>query len=291
MSFLVKVSDLLSDGNVRTEADAGLVNTIKENGILVPLEVYRVTDAGTCWYVKDGHRRLTSAILAGLNEVPCVEVEPPTDRPEQIVHQYIINEERRGLTKLEKAEQYRRLTEEFGMTQKEVAAKFHVSEAEVSISLAALRAHPAIRDAMLEGKLSHSAVEPVLSLSVEDQGAIAPVVLQARTVVGVATAVKTYRKAHGIERTVRKPKVSNVVVNDQSADPMGAMAVDAIETALKNLQLAGSTLVINQELRKRGLSALAEILDTAEKLRIHLEIEPGVQVDEQVFSWDELANL
>jgi hypothetical protein len=45
-------------------------------------------------------------------------------------------------------------------------------------------------------------------------------------------------QANGIERTVRKPQVSNVVVNDQSATPWGD-AVDAIETAL-NTSLAGA---------------------------------------------------
>lgn len=292
MTFHVKISDLLSDGNVRFTADAGLVDTIKEHGVLVPLEVYRTSEGGTTYYIKDGHRRLTGAILAGMSEVPCVEVPAPTDRPEQIVHQFVINEHRRGLTQLEKAEFYRRLREDFGLPQKLVAEQAGVSEAEVSLALAALRAHPAIRDAMLEGKLSHSAVEPVLSLPYEDQEKIAPLVLKEKTVRKVAEAVKVYRAANGLERTIRTPKVTEQKAA-RAVDPLAAMAVDGLDASVQNLNMALGVIVTDEVLRQRGLNTVYKILDLAEKLRLHLEVqvEAGGEVEEAI-NWDEeLANF
>ena len=291
MAFLVKVNDLLSDGNVRFEADAELAPSIKKNGIQVPLQVYRTNHNGTCWYVKDGHRRLMGAVVAGLMEVPCVEVDPPSDRPEQIAQQYIINQHRKGLTQLEKAEVYRRLREDFGWPQKVVAEKFSVSEAEVSLALAALRAHPAIRDAMLEGKLSHSAVEPVLSLESEDQGKIAPLVIQAKTVRKVAEAVKTYRQANGIERGIRTPKVTTPKMPTKSVDPLEAMAVDAIETALQNLKMAESAILSDNGLKERGATAVREILTVAARLKVQLESVVEVDVEEEAFAWEDLQNF
>ena len=54
-------------GETREEV-AGLVDSIRDHGILVPIVV---TASGDAWEVLSGHRRLACARLLGLAEVPC----------------------------------------------------------------------------------------------------------------------------------------------------------------------------------------------------------------------------
>lgn len=59
--------DLYGDSERETD---GLIDSIRERGILVPLVVARAED-GLGWEVLSGHRRLACALALGLAEVPC----------------------------------------------------------------------------------------------------------------------------------------------------------------------------------------------------------------------------
>jgi ParB/RepB/Spo0J family partition protein len=280
------VKELVSHGNVRLDVDADLAPSIKEKGVLVPLIVYQ--QAGK-WVIQDGHRRFNGAVVAGLETVPTIEKEPPVDGAAKISEQYILNEQRKGLNQLDKAQVYQRLKEEYGLPQKEIALQLGVSEAEVSLALAALQLHPTLRDAMLEGKISHSAIEPVLSLSQEHQGEIAPLVIQKKTVKAVSEAVKAYRLANGLERGIRTPRVTE---QDQKpvTDPMEAMAVDALRVALGNVKLAAGAIIASPDLRSRAAVLAGEILQLVSKIQAGAQTSAGYdQVDDlEEINWDEL---
>lgn len=290
MTDLLNIKKLVSRGNVRFEADPALQQSINEHGVLTPIEVYRTDPTSEVWFIHDGHRRVTGAVLAGLTEIPYVEVPVPNDDQDRMIQQFVINQHRTQLSQLEKAEVYRKLKEEYGIPQKTIAAKFGVSEGEVSIALAAVKASPAIRDAILEGRLSHSAVEPVLALDLEHQEAIAPLVIQAHTVKGVSDAVKTYRKAHGLEkRTTRTPQETRR--DGRKLDPMERMAVDGIEMALRNLKLAESTIISDPQLQEKGLAAVQEIIQVTRRLLLQLEtpIEPDLEYEDiEEETWEAL---
>ena len=103
------------------DALAELSQSIREHGVIQPLLVTRIrSENGVASYqLIAGERRLQAARLAGLSQVP-VLVREATGR-ERLELALVENLQRTDLTALEEAHAYRRLIEEFGLTQEEAA--------------------------------------------------------------------------------------------------------------------------------------------------------------------------
>ena len=96
-----------------------LADSITEHGILQPLAV-RAMDGGY-YQIIAGERRWRAARLAGLKEVPVVVVEADDKTVMELA--LIENLQRQDLNPMEEAEGYRVLTEQYGLTQEEAAAR------------------------------------------------------------------------------------------------------------------------------------------------------------------------
>lgn len=184
----IKTSELHSLGNVRSkiELDSDFVQSIKQMGILTPLSVYRL---GEQWVVKDGHRRLAAAVAVGLTSVPCAEVDVPSDPAVARAQQVIINNMRQNLDYLSVARGYQELIDA-GWTRVAVAAWFNISETSLSLALSTLKAHPKVQEAIVAGRISSSAVEPLLPLPWEDQERLIDAAIAEKTVRKVAALVR-----------------------------------------------------------------------------------------------------
>lgn len=106
-----------------------LANSIKENGILQPLLIRRVNNSNY-FEVIAGERRLRASILAGLDEVPCIEVE--CDYNKSAVFSILENVQRADLTFFEEAVAIGQLMNTFGMTQAEIATALGKSQSALS---------------------------------------------------------------------------------------------------------------------------------------------------------------
>lgn len=98
---------------------AELTESIKEKGVLEPLLV-RPTDDGRFMIIA-GERRWRSSQLAGLSEVPCIEMDVDDKGLAEIA--LIENLQRKDLTVWEEADGLAALKEKFGYTQDEIAQK------------------------------------------------------------------------------------------------------------------------------------------------------------------------
>ena len=96
-----------------------LADSISEHGILQPLAVRKME--GGFYQIIAGERRWRAARLAGLQEVPVVVVEADDKTVMELA--LIENLQRQDLNPMEEAEGYRVLTEEYGLTQEEAAAR------------------------------------------------------------------------------------------------------------------------------------------------------------------------
>jgi ParB family chromosome partitioning protein len=96
-----------------------LTESIKEKGVLEPLLV-RPTDDGKFMIIA-GERRWRASQLAGLAEVPCIEMEVDAKGIAEIA--LIENLQRKDLTVWEEADGLAALKEKFGYTQDEIAQK------------------------------------------------------------------------------------------------------------------------------------------------------------------------
>jgi len=93
-----------------------LAASIKEHGVIQPIIVRR---AGTRYHVIAGERRLRASRIAGLKEIPAIIKEAGESEMMQIA--VIENVQRQDLNPVEEAAAYRRLIDEFLLTQESVS--------------------------------------------------------------------------------------------------------------------------------------------------------------------------
>lgn len=107
---------------------AELTASIKEKGVLEPLLV-KPKGKGE-WMIIAGERRWRAANLAGLTEVPCIEM----DLDEQSIAEIALieNLQRKDLTIWEEADALAALSQRFGYTQEDIAKKISKSRTTVT---------------------------------------------------------------------------------------------------------------------------------------------------------------
>lgn len=97
-----------------------LSNSIKEKGVLEPLLVKPDRKTGT-YMIIAGERRWRASQMAGLTEVPCIELDLDEKGVAEIA--LIENLQRKDLTIWEEADGLAALREKFGYTQDEISQK------------------------------------------------------------------------------------------------------------------------------------------------------------------------
>src|SRR5712671_2098878 len=108
-----------------------LTSSIREKGVLEPLLV-KPMPAGR-WMIIAGERRWRAATAAGLQDVPCIEMDVDESGVAEIA--LIENMQRKDLTPWEEADGLRALCERFGYTHEEVARKVGKSRSTVTEAL------------------------------------------------------------------------------------------------------------------------------------------------------------
>lgn len=132
---------------------ADLAASIKENGLLQPIVVRPAAKGTTAsWELIAGERRWRAVTRLGWKEVPAI-VKEADDRT-LLVLALIENLQREQLSALEEADGYRRLGEEFGLSQQEIADYVGKDRSTVANSLRLLQLPPSVRQYLMEGKLS-----------------------------------------------------------------------------------------------------------------------------------------
>ena len=137
-----------------------LADSIAEHGILQPLAV-RAMEGGF-YQIIAGERRWRAARLAGLKEVPVVVVEADDRTVMELA--LIENLQRQDLNPMEEAEGYRVLTEEYGLTQEQAAARVGKSRPAVANALRLLALPEDVRSLVEKGERSAGHARAVLSL-------------------------------------------------------------------------------------------------------------------------------
>src|SRR3989304_119116 len=130
----IRPSRLQPRREVSPEDVAELAASIADRGVLQPI-VVRPTDDG--YELVAGERRWRAALAAGLQVIPAV-FRHLSDQ-ESLEVALLENLQREDLRPLEKARAYRRLHDEFGMTQEQIAARLRKSQAAIANTLRLLR--------------------------------------------------------------------------------------------------------------------------------------------------------
>ena len=149
---------------IREDDIKDLADSIREHGVIQPLIV---TLAGDGYQLIAGERRWRASRRAGLSQVPVV-VKDVT--PNEMLELALVeNIQRSDLNALEEAQAYQQLTEEFGLTQDQVAKRVGKSRTAVTNTLRLLKAARQVQEALLEDKISEGLARALLGLKTKDQ--------------------------------------------------------------------------------------------------------------------------
>ena len=140
-----------------------LAQSIGENGLLQPLTIRFEQDKPI---LVAGERRLRAAKIAGIRELPCIEVEG--EGPRSALLALIENLQREDMNCFEEAEGIRRLITVYGLTQEEAANRLGCSQPTVANRLRLLRLEPAERRAVLDAGLTERHARALLRLEDPD---------------------------------------------------------------------------------------------------------------------------
>lgn len=129
-----------------------LAASIRENGILQPILARPKPGAPGTYQIIGGERRWRAAQAAQLHEVPVV-VRDLGDR-QAMAAGLVENLQRQDLNAMEEAEGYRRLLDEFGLTQEALGQSVGKSRSHVANTLRLLGLPREVRDLVANGVLS-----------------------------------------------------------------------------------------------------------------------------------------
>lgn len=145
---------------------AGLADSIREKGVLLPLVVRQTKEES--FEIIAGERRWRAAKLAGLDEVPVlVKDVSPLDQLEMAL---VENIQRQDLNPLEEAEAYLRLVKEFNLTQEEVAKRVGKERSTVANALRINQLPDFAKEDLASGMLTMGHARVLLSLA--DEGSM-----------------------------------------------------------------------------------------------------------------------
>jgi ParB family chromosome partitioning protein len=137
-----------------------LVDSIREKGVLQPVIVRR---AAAGYELVAGERRLRAAQAAGVETVPAL-VRKYSDR-ESLETALVENVQRADLNAVELAEAYHRLAEEFSLSHEEIARRVGKDRVTVANTVRLLRLPAAVKQAIVDGRLSAGHARALLSAS------------------------------------------------------------------------------------------------------------------------------
>ncbi len=189
-----------------------LADSIKANGVIEPLICRRRADGKL--ELICGERRLRACVIAGVKKVPVVvrEVDDRTAATMTITE----NAQRDDLNPVDEAEGYRRLQEEFGLTQADVAEQVGKSRSAVANSTRLLELPDEVQDLLRKNAITTGHAKVLLSLD-------NPVQIRRLAVECVpVTDVRTGRTTGGLtvrELERRVARLSAPVVERKSGKP------------------------------------------------------------------------
>lgn len=181
-----------------------LTASIKEHGIIQPLIVTE-TLAGNYELIA-GERRLRAANLAGLKEVPVIVRS--AKELEKLELSLIENIQRQDLNPMEKAESYKKLIDEFGLSHDDAARRLGISRPQFSNTLRLLTLPTDIQTGLANNKISLSQAKVILE--VKDNNKRQQLYHRAVQTEMTVTDVKKEAdkiKVHGYTREIKKDPV------------------------------------------------------------------------------------
>ncbi|HSI73668.1 MAG TPA: ParB/RepB/Spo0J family partition protein [Fimbriimonas sp.] len=223
----------------RTHFDEGALNeladSIKQYGVLQPLIVRPLSEGR--YELIAGERRLRASKIAGLQTVPVLL--KPAGSQSSLEIALIENVQREDINSLEAAKAYRRLIDEFGMTQEQVAERVGKSRVGVANTVRLLRLPRKIQDGLQEGRITEGHARALLAFDSEAQQlAVYDQILERGLTVREVEKASTPRQ----KKPTKEPVAPPTDPNDQDLEQALSIFLGA-KTRLQRSEVGGKLTV------------------------------------------------
>jgi ParB family chromosome partitioning protein len=141
-----------------------LENSIRENGVIQPIVVQK---KGNGFEIICGERRWRASRKAGLKKIPAIIREASDTQSLEMA--LIENIHRQDLNPIEEAEAYKRLANEFGLTQEVIAQRVGKNRATVANYLRLLKLSKGFQEDLITERLTMGHARAMLSLETEKE--------------------------------------------------------------------------------------------------------------------------
>lgn len=141
-----------------------LAASIKSYGMIQPVVVRK---SGEYYEIIAGERRWRAAKIAGLKKIPAIERK--WEDAQAFEASLVENLQREDLNPIEEAESYRRLQEDFGLSQEQISEKVGKSRSAIANSLRLLQLDSRVLNFVIENKLSGGHARTLLAITDRDQ--------------------------------------------------------------------------------------------------------------------------
>lgn len=163
--ILIPVEQIIPNPNqprktFKDESLTELAESIRTFGVIQPIQVRKVDNE--LYELVSGERRLRASKLAGMQEIPAMEVTI-SDKDSAVIA-IIENVQREDLSFFEEAESYRQLIKYYDMTQEQVAALIGKSQSFVANKIRLLKLDDQVIQAVKTNQLSERHARALLKI-------------------------------------------------------------------------------------------------------------------------------
>lgn len=164
----IPIEKIVTQDNVRQgyneEAIKGLAKSISNVGLLQPIIVKENSDETFTLLV--GHRRFEAARLAEVKAIRAIIFD---DSESKLMLQLIENLQRENLNPIEEALAYKKILEEEGLTQEELAAKLGKPQPNIANTLRLLKLPPDVQKMLMCGDIKQGHGKVLLQIKDPDK--------------------------------------------------------------------------------------------------------------------------
>lgn len=142
-----------------------LADSLRVNGMMQPLVVKPYNNG---YMLIAGERRFRAAKIAGLTQVPVI-INEVDDDVRMLELALVENIQREDLNPLELAAAYRKLIDQCGLTQQDLATRVNKSRTAVTNTLRLLTLPSSIQEMVRQGQLTEGHARAILGMASEDE--------------------------------------------------------------------------------------------------------------------------
>ncbi len=232
-----KISPSSNQPRKRFEESAliSLAESIKECGVIQPVIVIKKEDY---YELVAGERRWRASKIAGIKKIPAIIKDLSELNLFEI--SLIENLQREDLNAIEEASGYKRLIDEFGLSQEEVAKRISKSRSAVANAIRLLNLDKRVQNFVVEGKLSGGHARTLLSLEDGDlQFEIAENIIEEGLSVRQVEALVKKIEASQTEKEIKTEKETSLNTSSYTTIEESLRDVLGTKVKLKNTKNKG----------------------------------------------------